>query len=143
MTDVRLFCTPDGGEIEFVAGQATMADGLESAAYLSLFGGNDEDAGADATRAKQWWGNLSEADPAKRYRSETQSLLESVPAIPFNLRRVEDAVLRDLDWFVTTGVASALTCAASLPAIDHVHLDIEFTINGEVFPVSFSHPWHA
>ena len=43
--DVLLYHTPDGGEIEMVNGLVTMSGGLETMAYLCLFGGNEEDDG--------------------------------------------------------------------------------------------------
>jgi len=141
MSDVRLFNTSDGGEVEFVAGQPAMDEGLETAVYLSLFGGNEEDSGLPVDDKKQWWGNLEEPDASKRYRSEVQNLIAALPAITGNLKRIEDAALRDVAWLVESGVAESATCSAGIPAINWIQMRLELVINGRVFPVEFSKPW--
>ena len=123
MTDVRLHNTEDGGEITVENGRFEMSDGLEASAFLSLFGGNEDDSGLDADAERQWWGNLSESDPTREYRSETQYLLRSLPLIPANLRRFEDAAKRDLGWMVPS-VASAVAASATIPALNTVRLEI-------------------
>lgn len=142
MTDVKLFQTPDGGEIECVAGQIALSeDGLATSAYLSLWGGNQDDTGSDADKAREWWGNKDEPDPHKHYRSETQALLRSIPAIPANLRRIEDAAARDLAWFVESGVASSVTVEARMPTVNRVDLAIVLIIEGEEFRLAFAAKW--
>lgn len=141
MTDVRIYQTDDGGEIDYVNGQAVMSDGLESAVYLSLFGGNEQDSGLSADDSLQWWGNFTEALAERRYRSETQGLLRSIPPIPANLRRVEDAVGADLAWMLDTKLATFVGAVASMPAINTVKIDIRVQIDGTVFPFEFTEPW--
>jgi phage gp46-like protein len=138
MTDVLLRQTDDDGDIEFVNGQAVMSNGLETAAYLSLFGGNDDDSGGDDTKHLQYWGNLSERDPAKQYRSETQYLLRSIPLVPSNLRRIQDAANRDLAWMTSTGLASAVLVAVSMPALNTVKLDVSIEVDGKLFSLSLT-----
>ncbi len=115
MTDVLLRQSNDGGEITIQAGLLLMSEGLETAAYLSLFGGNEDDpAGTDT--AQQWWGNLLDVE------TETQFLVQALPAIPFNLRRIEQAAARDLQWMLDAGVAVSVTVEATIPAVDRVLL---------------------
>ena len=136
--DVTLVQTNDDGEISVVNGIVEMSGGLETAAYISLFGGNEDDAGlTDAT--KTWWANLDEIDPVFQYRSETQHLLESLPANTGNLRRIEDAANKDLAWFKETGVASEVTVVASMPGLNRVTL----TINIDQNELEFIENWRA
>jgi phage gp46-like protein len=121
VTDVLLRQTNDGGNITIQGGLLLLAEGLETAAYLSMFGGNEDDP-AEADTALQWWGNLLEDEPERAYRSETQYLVRSLPAIPFNLRRIEQAAGRDLKWMVDTGVARSVTAEATIPAVNRVSL---------------------
>lgn len=137
MSDVRLFQTNDGGEIEVTNGSVQMCDGLEVAAYLSLFGGNEDDSGLQGDDRKQWWGNLGETEPSKRYRSELQNLVRSLPLVPANLRRIEDAAVRDLSWLTADGTATAITAEASMPAINTVRLQVSIDIDGRVYPFEF------
>lgn len=136
MPDVRLENAEDGGEMEFVNGAATMDPGVGTAVFLSLFGGNEDDSGLTGDNAKQWWGNLSETLPARKYRSETQALLRSLPLIPANLRRIEDAAARDLAWMVDELTASIET-RATIPAVNHVRLEIAVTIDGRTSRYTF------
>lgn len=123
MTDVVLRHTNDGGDLTIQSGLLLMSEGLETAAYLSLFGGNEDDpAGTDT--AQQWWGNLLDVELERHYRSETQFLVRSLPAIPFNLRRIEQAAARDLQWMLDTGVAQSLTVEATIPALNRVGLGL-------------------
>ncbi len=124
MTDVLLRQTDDGGEITVEAGLTLMSDGLEAAAYLSLFGGNEDDAGVAATVREQWWGNFDEVEANRTYRSETQNLIRSLPAVPSNLRRIEQAAARDLAWMLGAGVAKSITATASIPAFGRVRLEV-------------------
>jgi len=132
MTDVVLENTSDGGEITITNGLFTMGDGLGAAVYLSLFGGNVEDGGADGDKPVQWWGNWSETEASHQYRSETQHLLKSLPLIPASLRRIEDAVTRDTAWMVPTP-ASAIAVVVTMPALNTVKIQIDVTVNGKVF----------
>lgn len=127
MTDVLLRQTLDGGEITVESGLVLMSEGLETAAYLSLFGGNQDDAGDAASERLEWWGNVDEPEPARRYRSETQWLVQRLPAVPRNLRRVEQAAARDLAWMLETGLATAVEARASIPAKDRIGLAVTIT----------------
>lgn len=140
MTDVLLRLENDGGAIEFVNGAATMSDGLETAVTLSLFGGNEDDDGSEATKLKQWWGNAGELEQSRIYRSETQALLRSLPATAANLRRIEDAVGRDLAW-MTDSVADAVQAEASIPALNSILISVSIEIDGKKFPFTFGKPW--
>lgn len=140
MTDVSLFQTSDGGEITCTNGQLVMDDGLATSVYLSLFGGNEQDSGREGDNPKQWWGNLTETDPSRTYRSELQNILRSVPATSANLKRVEDAGSRDLAWMLES-LASSVTVAASLPTLDRVDIKIEIVIDDVKFAFVFTDAW--
>lgn len=144
MTDVRLYeLDGDDGEIDYRNGQAVMSDGLETAVYLSLFGGNDEDSGLQDTDSKQWWFNFLETVAERRHRSETQFLLHSLPAIPANLRRLEEAVEADLAWMSETKLATFLGALASMPGVNKVTIAIRIEMDGQVFPFEFTEPWRT
>lgn len=140
MTDVLFFHTPDGGNIDVRNGVVTMDDGYTAAAYLSLFGGNAEDAGDTATESKQWWGNVDEADQARVYRSEFQHLLNGLPAIPANMVRLEQAAIRDLSR-TFDDIADSIAVAISIPALNRITVDITMLINAAVHRVTFTEDW--
>ncbi len=140
VADVRLFHTADGGDIEFIAGQPTMSDGLDTAVYLSLFGGNEQDSGLQGDDRKQWWANIGETDQARIIRSRTQNLLRSIPAITGNLRRIEDAAKADLGWMLAD-VASAIEVTASMPSLNRVALVIDVTVSNTDYQFVFATRW--
>lgn len=138
MTDVRLYQSSDGGEIDFDEnGNPVLAVGLETAAYLSLFGGNLLDSGIEADDPFQWWGNYDETQQDRRYRSETQALVQGLPNVPGNLLRIQDAMSRDLQWFVSSSLATDLQVGASVPGHNRLDLTVDLTIDGETFEFTF------
>ena len=140
--DVRLFQTVDGGEVSVVGGVMAMDGGLETSAYLSLFGGNEDDAGG-ADESRTWWGNLSETETARQYRSETQNLLQAIAATSGNLLRIEDAAKRDLAWMVDEGAASAVTVAVTIPGLNRVRIGVIVEAIGKTSEFVFVENWKA
>jgi len=121
--DILLYQTNDDGEINVTNGFIEMSGGLQTAAYLSLFGGNEDDDGL-ADNPKTWWGNTTETEKSRKYISETQYLLTSLPITSANLLRVEDAAKRDLAWFKDEGVATEITVSASILGLNMVELEV-------------------
>ncbi len=142
--DVVLFHTEDGGEIEIVNGVLTMSDGLETATYLSLFGGNERDSGLAADDRLQWWGNLGEPNEARAYRSQTQNLLRNLPATSANLRRVEDAVSRDLAWMTKTHVRE-VGVNVSIPKLNAIRIEVTLVMKDGTrrAPLGLTAPWRT
>ena len=140
--DVLLFQTNDDGNIIVENGIVEMSGGLETAAYLSLFGGN-EDCNGLAACPFSWWGNSNENDESKKQISETQFLVESLPAASNNLRRVEDAALRDLSWFIRDNIASSVSVVASIPMVNLVKLVVKINAEGLESTFEFVENWKA
>lgn len=137
--DVKLYQTTDNGEINVENGTVEMSSGLETAAYLSLFGGNEEDDGREGNPLS-WWGNLGE-DSENQYRSRTQHLLRSIPAVPANLRRIEDAAKGDLEWFISSKAASSVTVTATMPGLNKVTLTVDIDAVGDPASFEFTENW--
>lgn len=122
--DILLYQTSDDGDIIVTDGLIEMSGGLQTAAYLSLFGGNEADDGL-AGNPLTWWGNSLENVKANKQVSETQHLLASLAVTSSNLLRVEDAARRDLAWFKDTGVATEITVSASILGLNVLKLTID------------------
>jgi len=140
--DVNLFQTPNDGEINVEGGIVEMNGGLETSAYLSMFGGNEDDDGS-ADNSKTYWGNLDETEPEKKYISKTQYLLKSIPATSGNLKRIEGAAKSDLAWFISSNVASSVDVVATIPGLNKIKLSITILANGEEKTFSFTENWRA
>ena len=140
--DVLLCQTSDNGDVEIEGGLVTLTPGLDTAAYLSLFGGNWDDDGSQNNK-RTWWGNLDEADRTSEYRSETQFLLGSLPATTGNLKRVEDAAVRDLSWLTSGSIASSLSVNASLTGLNRVNISITVRADGDESEFNYTENWRA
>lgn len=140
--DVLLRHTIDGGEISVSAGLMQMTGGFETAVYLSLFGGNEDDDGRP-DNPKTWWGNLGVSDPAERYVSRFQNLLSALPAIPANLRRLEEAAKADLQWLLDIKAASTFEVTATMPGLNRVDIDVGIYAEGEEINFNYSENWKA
>ena len=140
--DVRLFQTVDGGEVTVIGGVMAMDGGLETSVYLSLFGGNEDDAGGD-DESRMWWGNLGETETARQYRSETQNLIQALAATSGNLRRIEDAADRDLAWMIDEGAASAVTVVVTIPGLNRVRILVIVEAVGKTSDFVFVENWKA
>lgn len=138
--DVEIFHTLDGGEVAVENGQFVTGPCLGSMAYLCLFGGNEDDDGSDGNRL-QWWGNFTEADPARRYRSETQHLLTSIPATTGNLKRLAQAAKRDTAVMVEAGVVAEVGVEVTMPEVSKVKFVISFGEDSET--ATFYQTWAA
>jgi phage gp46-like protein len=138
VADVLLYNTADGGDIQVISGVITLTDGIDTAVFISLFGGNEDDSGSAADKAVQWWANFDEPVESRRLRSETQFLLRSLTLIPANLKRIEDAATRDLSWFVTGKFATFVAVRATMPAPYTVNLEISLEVNGQTYNYTFT-----
>ncbi len=130
--DVLLFQTADGGDVSIDDGITRMSQGFDVTSYLSLFGGNES--------SNAWWGNNIGGPATHHYVSETGLLLKSVPATSNNLRRVEDAVIRDLSWMITEKIVNTVDVSVTIPKINSVKITINIDVND---PIEFVENWNT
>lgn len=140
--DYLLHHTPDNGDVTIEEGILEMTQSFETAAYLSLFGGNEEDDGS-LDSPLQWWGNLDETDANKHMRSEAQHVLRSLPATSGNLLRLQDAVKRDMNWLLTTRAANEINVSIGVPRLNWVNIRIRVTAVGREEQFEFTENWKA
>jgi hypothetical protein len=139
--DVLLYQTVDKGEINVELGVTEMTGGFQTAIYLSLEGGNVEDSGQEADEHLQYWQNFIETIPARKLRSETQHVLQSLPITSGNLKIVEAAALKDLAWLSDS--ASNLEVKATIPRLNWVDIFITFEADGQREQFKYSANWEA
>ena len=143
--DVLLCQTNDNGDINIENGIVEMSCGLETAAYLSLFGGNFEDANISTLNKvpMTWWGNVEEIELSKQYRSQAQHLLQSIPLTTGNLLRIEEACKKDLQWFLDDKVASSVDVSASIIGLNKISISITIEAKGEESSFEFVENWRS
>jgi len=127
--DVLLHQQVNNGTINVEGGLVEMTGSLDTAVYISLFGGVDT----------AWWGDAEELKPERRITSLTESLLKGLPASPANLRRVEEAARQDLRWLTDEGIAKSVTVTASIP--DYKKISISGSIDD--IPFEYTENWGA
>lgn len=128
--DIRIFQTENNGDISVSGGFIEMDSGLESAVYLSLFGGNEQDDGA-AGNATAWWGNGIEQASGARLISRTQNLLQSMPITTGNVEKLRLSVLLDLESMKDSGVFESIDATITIPALNTVGIRVDFVLSGE------------
>ena len=139
--DILVFQTIDDGEFNIEGGITEMTPGLGNFAYLCMFGGNEDDSGAQ-NDPDEYWGNLLSSDPGEHYRSETQHLLGVLPVTTGNLQRLRRAAERDLKPMIDAGAATTITVEVSLITYNSVEFVIE--IEGEQsLTLNFTENWQA
>lgn len=141
--DVRLFQTNDDGDISVTDGIVAMDGGLETSAYLSLFGGNETDDGRGESSSTEWWGNVDESRGDRKLRSQTQFLLKSIPSVSSNLRRIEAAARHDLRWMLGASIVTSLDVNATIPAVNSVNIAVALVANGVESTINFLENWKA
>ena len=92
--DVLLFSTGDGGNIEIINGEPTMDGGFESAVYMSLFQSDGK---------PHWMEEYQEEN--EKTRSEFHNFIKGNLKTVGNLNRAVVLAEKDLDWFITSGIA--------------------------------------
>lgn len=137
MIDVLLTQTGDGFEITVSGGLVQLTGGIETAIVLSLAGGNIDDNGSDATEALQYWANFAEQVPARRLRSQTAALLQNLPAVTGNLRRVEEAVRADCAWLADAGIVKEIAVAVTMDAPRRARIEVRTPLGA----VTIRAPW--
>lgn len=142
MSDVKLIQSLDDGEIIVEAGVVELSSGLETAVYISLFGGDERDDGSQDNNSK-WWGNLLDDDTAFHCTSKTQNLLRSLAPIPANLRRIEQSVEIDLKWLLEKKVASSVDVSASFSGLGRIKITISVKAEGDEQRFEFTENWRA
>lgn len=137
--DILLFNTNDGGEIEIMDGLFVLTGGFETAAYISLFGGNNQDDGTQNNQETYWGNYLNELSLI----SETQYLLNNIAPSANNLIRIEDAVKNDLQWFIDQNIATTVLVEITIPDYNRVKIDISIEALGDVSQFAFIENWSA
>ncbi len=113
--DVKLYPTEDGGQITLKNGQPYMDDGLETAAYISLFSGG-------------CWGNaISERD--EKFESKLETLFTRTLTNQARLD-AEEYALQALAWMKRQGIAKEIEVEASIPRTGMLGLLITITQPG-------------
>lgn len=127
--DPKLYDIGDGCDLLIQDGQPVMDDGLENAAYLSLF------------TSAGWWGNTVSTD-SERADSELETIIRRTLNNATRLA-AEEYARRALAWMKTEGVAKSVTVTATIPAIGFLGLTIVIEQPARTTTVRYQINWQT
>jgi len=103
MTDVLIYESGNGGELQLLADDLATIDGLTNQVYIALFGGGDS----------VWFGN--DTDGINLNQNATfEKTLQEVALNTNGLRTLENAAKADLSFFENATVEASLISAKKL-----------------------------
>jgi phage gp46-like protein len=140
--DLLLIDTPDGGDITVDNGFFKADRAFATAVYLSLFGGNKEDAGKIKTN-KTWWGNTLEGiTEAEKMASRFQNIISGLPLTVKNIKAAETAAKLDLAWVIDQGIADKIEAEGRTGEKNYFVLEVQILKNeNTVFENSYALLW--
>lgn len=129
--DVLLIETPDGGDIVLEGGLVKPCKDFSTAVYLSLFGGNKDDAGTVKNRHTWWANTLKETQESEKMISRFQAVITGLPLSIKNIRKAETAAALDLEWLKSEGAADEIIAAGKTKGRNSFVLRIEIKNKGQ------------
>ena len=129
--DVLLIETPDGGDIVLESGLVKPCKDFSTAVYLSLFGGNKDDAGTVENRCTWWANTLKETPETEKVVSRFQAVITGLPLSVKNIRKAETAAALDLEWLKSDGVADEIIAAGKTKGKNTFVLSVEVKSKGQ------------
>ena len=129
--DILLIEMPDGGDIVLESGLVKPCKDFSTAVYLSLFGGNKEDAGTVKNRCTWWANTLKETPESEKMISRFQAVIAGLPLSVKNIRKAETAAVLDLEWLKSGGVADEIIAAGKTKGKNTFVLSVEVKSKGQ------------
>lgn len=121
--DVLLISTLDGADIVVEDGLIKDCRNFDTAAYLSLFGGNENDI--DGRQKETWWGNLISGTQRKEWmQSEFGAMVTGYPLTSGNIQKSIAAAERDLEWIKEDAGADEVAVSLTAQSAKSVRLDV-------------------
>jgi phage gp46-like protein len=142
--DLFLIDTPDGGDVIVENGLFKADPSFSTAVYLSLFGGNKDDAGKIKTN-KTWWGNtLDGTSKAEKMVSRFQNIISGLPLSVKNIKAAEKAAALDLAWIIDQGITDKIEVEASTGERNYFYMNVRILKEkNTIFENSYSLLWRA
>lgn len=99
-------------DIKISNGQPVMTDGIENAAFLSIF-------------CKEWWGNSVTDDDNEKFDSKFESVL-SKNLSNYTRLEAEDLAISALRWMESSGMVKKITISSKILSIKNLEISILF-----------------
>jgi phage gp46-like protein len=129
--DLMLTDTMDGGETAVEDGLFMNEGSFGTAVYLSLFGGNKDDAGR-VRSSSEWWGNTIRGTPeTEKMTSRFQAVIQGLPMTTKNIAECEEAALLDLAWLKAEGAVDEIIVDGRVGGKNRFYFTVELKASGE------------
>ena len=144
--DLKVVESGNGGELVKTPKDLAVISGLGNMVYLALFGGNVKASTPqkrlESEQAFDWWGNtlFSANDPNVQFNSLTERTLNTVALSSSGRVRIEQAVLKDLDFMKDFAKVSA---SVSIPETDKVIISVRIEEPDNLEKQAFTFIWDA
>jgi hypothetical protein len=125
MSDLVIYETGNGGDIQLSGNDLELSDGLYSRVYLAWFGGNPEAATTgDEPEGEQkldWWGNslLFPSNPNNQYNSRLEQALKNTELNSAGRLSIQEVAKKDVEFLNELG---DVTVEVSIVGINHVKI---------------------
>ena len=129
--DVLLIETPDGGDVVIEDGLIKPCKDFSTAVYLSLFGGNKDDAGTVKNRHTWWANTLKETPETEKVVSRFQAVITGLPLSVKNIRKAEIAAALDFERLTNEGVADGIIADGKTKGKNTFVLGVEVKSKGQ------------
>ncbi len=127
--DVLLVETDDGADIVIENGQIVSSENAQTAVFLSLFGGNDEDA--DGREKESWWGNeIAGTALAERVQSGFLAEITGKAITSSMLQKSKAAAESDLQWLISEGFADSVEVEVKATDRNMLFVNVKALKNG-------------
>lgn len=109
--DLALFNNLIAGDLFVEGGQPAMEPGLETAVFITLFSG----------KQSEFWANeYLENEPTTMYGGEFEPLAEGLQTTPQNALRLQQTMLRDLQWLKDEGIAKEIVVSVEIVSVNKI-----------------------
>ena len=142
--DLRLRPATEGVDLEIQDDLFVCDRGFGTAVFLSLFGGNKNDAGK-VEDYSGWWGNYIDDTPAnEKLVSKFQNVLTSMPMTSQNIKIAEEAAAQDLQWFKDEDICDEIIVSGRATGIKSFKLIVSLNKSGtSLFQTEYPLQWEA
>lgn len=142
--DLLLNPAADGVDLKVEDNLFICDRGFGTAVFLSLFGGNKDDAG-QIEDYSGWWGNyIGDVPENEKLISRFQHIITSMPMTSANIKVAEEAAALDLAWLKDEEICDEILVSGQATGIKSFKLIVFLNKSGaSLFQAEYPLQWEA
>lgn len=121
--DLAIIETGNGGDLQLVANDLAIVNGIENMPYLGMFGGNQEQS---KEQNLDWWGNnvLMPGNKSTQLNSTVERIINTTPLTSAGRLTIENAIKKDLEF-----LNDFATIKVTVSVVDTDRIDVNILVN--------------